>query len=77
MTSDAIDGHQPAQDIADTAREIGADLIVLGTRGHGAVAGLLLGSVVLRLLHVAPCPVVAVPAITSPVAGQDRRRPGV
>ena len=63
-------GPQPAHDIADLAREIGADLIVLGTRGHGAVVGLLLGSVVLRLLHVAPCPVVAVPAITSPVAGQ-------
>ena len=63
-------GPQPAHDIADAAREMGADLIVLGTRGHGAVAGLLLGSVVLRLLHVAPCPVVAVPAITSPVAGQ-------
>lgn len=59
-------GPQPAHEIADVARELGADLIVLGTRGHGAVAGLLLGSVVLRLLHVAPCPVVAVPAIPSP-----------
>jgi nucleotide-binding universal stress UspA family protein len=59
-------GPQPAQEIADVARELRADLIVLGTRGHGAVAGLLLGSVVLRLLHVAPCPVVAVPSIPSP-----------
>jgi nucleotide-binding universal stress UspA family protein len=59
-------GPQPAHEIADVARELGADLIVLGTRGHGAVAGLLLGSVVLRLLHVSPCPVVAVPAIPSP-----------
>lgn len=59
-------GPQPAHEIADVARELGADLIVLGTRGHGSVAGLLLGSVVLRLLHVAPCPVVAVPAIPSP-----------
>jgi nucleotide-binding universal stress UspA family protein len=35
---------------------------VVGTRGHQAVAGLVLGSVMLRLLHVAPCPVLAVPA---------------
>ena len=55
-------GPQPAHEIADIARKEGADLIVMGTRGHGPIAGLLLGSVVTRLLHVAPCPVVAVPA---------------
>jgi nucleotide-binding universal stress UspA family protein len=48
--------------IADLAREIDADAIVVGTRGHSPVAGLLLGSVTQRLLHIAPCPVVAVPA---------------
>jgi nucleotide-binding universal stress UspA family protein len=58
-------GPQPANEIANIAREAGADLIVMGTRGHGPVAGLLLGSVVLRLLHVAPCPVVVVPAAAS------------
>ena len=61
-------GPQPAHEVADIARGLGADLIVVGTRGHGAVAGLVLGSVVLRLLHVAPCPVVAVPAIPSPAS---------
>jgi nucleotide-binding universal stress UspA family protein len=55
-------GPQPAHEIADIAREVGAGLIVMGTRGHGPIGGLLVGSVVLRLLHVAPCPVVAVPA---------------
>jgi len=54
-------GPQPAHEIADLAREAGADLIVVGTRGHGALPGLLLGSVTQRLLHVAPCPVLAVP----------------
>jgi nucleotide-binding universal stress UspA family protein len=54
-------GPQAAHQIADTAQQEGADLIVVGTRGHGPVTGLVLGSVVLRLLHVAPCPVVAVP----------------
>jgi nucleotide-binding universal stress UspA family protein len=55
-------GPQPAHEIADIAREEDADLIVMGTRGHGPIAGLLLGSVVLRMLQVAPCPIVAVPA---------------
>jgi len=54
-------GGHAAHLIADAARECGADVIVVGTRGHAPVAGLLLGSVTQRLLHVAPCPVLAVP----------------
>jgi nucleotide-binding universal stress UspA family protein len=50
-----------AKPIAEIAGEAGADLIVVGTRGHSAVAGAVLGSVTQRLLSVAPCPVLAVP----------------
>lgn len=52
----------PARGIADVARELGADVIVVGTRGHTALAGLVVGGVTQRLLHIAPCPVLAVPA---------------
>ena len=54
-------GPQPAQGIADIAAEVDADVIVVGTRGHSAIGGLLVGSVTQHLLHVAPCPVLAVP----------------
>jgi nucleotide-binding universal stress UspA family protein len=39
----------------------GADLLVVGTRGHGRLSGLLLGSVSQKLAHHAPCPLVLVP----------------
>ena len=61
--------RDPADLLAAAAKENHADVIVVGTRGHGRVAGMLLGSVTQRLLHVAPCPVLAVPAkVTIPVA---------
>ena len=56
------------QTIADAADDLSADLIVVGTRGHTAFGGLLLGSVTQRLLHVATCPVFAVPAAAQPPA---------
>jgi nucleotide-binding universal stress UspA family protein len=51
----------PAHMIAQVARDVAADAIVVGTRGHGPIAGAVIGSVTQHLLHVAPCPVLAVP----------------
>ncbi|MEA2443405.1 MAG: hypothetical protein QOJ12_697 [Thermoleophilales bacterium] len=59
-----------AHQIADAASDAGADLIVIGTRGHSRLAGLLVGSVTQRLLHVASCPVVAVPPAAARVDGE-------
>lgn len=53
----------PAHALAEIAEREHADVIVAGTRGHGPVAGLLLGSVTQRLLHIAPCPVLVMPAV--------------
>jgi nucleotide-binding universal stress UspA family protein len=53
-----IDGAASA--ILDVAK--GADLIVVGSRGRGGFAGLLLGSVSHHVAHHATCPIVIVPA---------------
>jgi nucleotide-binding universal stress UspA family protein len=58
----------PAQAIADIAGEVGADVIVVGTRGLSPVGGVILGSVTQRLLHLAPCPVLAVPPVSHRVS---------
>lgn len=48
-----------ASALLDAAR--GADLLVVGTRGHGGFSGLLLGSVSQQCAHHSPCPIVIVP----------------
>jgi nucleotide-binding universal stress UspA family protein len=52
-----IRSGEPAEQIVRAAIELGADLIVIGGRGRGAIEAILLGSVAYRVLHHAPCPV--------------------
>jgi nucleotide-binding universal stress UspA family protein len=52
-----VEGN-PAQVLLDAAKE--ADLLVVGNRGHGGFADALIGSVSVRCLHHATCPVVVV-----------------
>jgi nucleotide-binding universal stress UspA family protein len=61
-----------ARVIADAAASTGADVIVVGTRGHSAAVSAVIGSVTQRLLHIAGCPVLAVPP---PRHGTDRFQP--
>lgn len=50
----------PAEAIAEEAAASDVGLVVIGSRGHGAVARMFLGSVSDRLVHIAPKPVLVV-----------------
>jgi nucleotide-binding universal stress UspA family protein len=49
-----------AEAILSTAENNQVDLIVMGTRGFGAVKGLLVGSVSRKVIHLSNCPVMVV-----------------
>lgn len=51
-----------------------AHLLVIGSRGRGGVRGLLLGSVALRCLVSAACPVMVVPNHRQRIAERERER---
>ena len=53
-------GLDPAEEILDVAREVAAEALVIGIRHRSQVGKMLMGSVAVRLLMEAPCPVVAV-----------------
>ena len=65
VTRRVVEGHA-AQVLAEAAQ--GADLLVVGSRGHGGFTGLLLGSVGEHAATHAPCPVVVV---RPPVAAEQ------
>jgi nucleotide-binding universal stress UspA family protein len=50
----------PALTIVNYAKDVGADLIIMGTHGRGAMAHLLMGSVAERVVRTASCPVLTV-----------------
>ena len=48
---------EPAEVIADYARDKGCDQIIMGTRGMGTVGGLVLGSVATKVIQLSTVPV--------------------
>ena len=52
-----------AGDILKTAREVGADMIVVSTQGKGAIARMVLGSVALQVLKDAECDILVMPPL--------------
>lgn len=57
----AVDGvlirGRPASSIVDEAAGMNADLVVVGSRGHGTIATMVLGSTAAEVVDHAPCPV--------------------
>jgi nucleotide-binding universal stress UspA family protein len=62
VAADVVEGH-PADVLVRAAKE--AELLVVGSRGHGAFKGMFLGSVSTHCVSHAPCPVVVVRHQTS------------
>jgi nucleotide-binding universal stress UspA family protein len=65
-TSASVDTRAEAGDpgwmLCELARELAADVVVIGSRGHGRIRRALLGSVSSHVAHNAPCPVMIVRA---------------
>jgi nucleotide-binding universal stress UspA family protein len=57
--TEMIEGN-PAETILDVARSRNSDLIIMGARGLGKLAGLPLGGTSQKVLSLAPCPVLIV-----------------
>ena len=60
VTAQVVNGH-PAEVLLDAAAD--ADLLVVGSRGHGSFADALLGSVGQYCMHHAHCPVLIMRAV--------------
>lgn len=68
---------RPATVIVDHATRLGADLVIVGSRGHGPIASLVLGSVSSEVVDNAPCPVLIArtPGITKVLFATDGSEP--
>jgi len=59
VVRDTLFGYA-AREIVSDAAELAADVIVMGTRGRGDLAGLVLGSTAHKVIHLADRPVLVV-----------------
>jgi nucleotide-binding universal stress UspA family protein len=70
LRTHVIAGH-PVRDIVELARELKADLLVIGGSGHSALYERMIGSRADRIVQLAPCPVLVVKGPRTPSA-RDR-----
>ena len=68
---------RPATALVDEATRFGADVVISGSRGHGTISRLLLGSVSAEVVDNAPCPVLVsrTPSINRVVFATDGSGP--
>jgi nucleotide-binding universal stress UspA family protein len=74
ITSTVSEGNA-ARVLLDAAAE--ADLLVVGSRGHGGFVGALLGSVGQHCVHYATCPVVVIRDSVAPGLGREPGPPAL
>jgi nucleotide-binding universal stress UspA family protein len=72
ITTDVLEGRA-ASAILEEADQLAADLVVMGSRGHGTIGSMLLGSVSAEVADHSPRPVLIArrPRLTRVVLGQD------
>jgi nucleotide-binding universal stress UspA family protein len=70
-----VESGNPAQIVLDLVRANHADLIVMGTHGHGGYDRLLVGSVTNKVLHRTTIPVLVVCRPTHHFIKEDAQRP--
>ena len=56
-----VESTSPARGLHELAREIGADLLVVGSSRHGKLGRTVLGNVAVALMHGSPCAVAVAP----------------
>ena len=61
VTTHVVEGS-PLHSLLEYVKECNADLIILGSHGHGVIASLLLGSVAEGMVRKATIPTLVVPA---------------
>lgn len=69
----AVVSGEPAEEILAYAKRTNVDLLMMPTHGYGVFRSLLIGSVVAKVLHDAPCPVWTA-AHTAEQTAEDRAR---
>ncbi|MDD9932846.1 MAG: universal stress protein [Myxococcales bacterium] len=66
VTLQLVAGESAAEAIAEHARALSMDMIVMTTHGRSGITHALLGSVAEQVIRHAPCPVLVVPHVGSP-----------